>query len=120
MKSVIALSLWAILLWQAGKTLSFDFTLSIGTVISVLTFLGGGLLVWFRFGRYAEKFVRDMIDFGKRLDRHSETQRAIVSTLDGIGKMLERHDVRLTAVEKDMPEVESRIMRRLERMEDKA
>ena len=91
--------------------MKFDFTITLGTLLMISSLIGSLAVIWFRFGRNAEKVFGDLISLGGQI-------KEIARTLTGIKELLTRHDVRLEVVEQEVKRVETRIDRRLSRLEN--
>lgn len=101
MKIAAATGLWAVFIWQlSGEVpLKFDLTISLGTIMTIGSMIGSMVLIWFRFGRYAEGAMRDIASLLKWQQNQMDFNGTVTETLGEIKNLVGLQDQRLESQE---------------------
>lgn len=92
--------------------MQFDFSINIGTVLMIASFIGSLGVIWFRFGRNAEQVFGNLAHLGDQVGK-------IATAVDGIKELLTRHDVELKNLSKEVGRVEDQVHARIGRLENR-
>ena len=78
-----------------------------------LALIGGAFIIWYRFGRNAEKVFANLGKVGEI----GTVVKEMTGALYGIRELLTRHDVRLDNIDKEIERVETQTHARISRIE---